>query len=80
MSKGEHGDNQRLSVGETIRVFTISGAFAVGAEERIVSLEIGKLADFIVLNCNLLEIEQTEIRNTNVVNTVVDGRVVYKSN
>ncbi len=78
--KGEHGDNQRLTVEETIRVFTINGAFAVGAEERIGSLEVGKAADFIVLDRDLLEIDPTEIRGTQVLRTVVDGRVVHEVN
>ena len=76
-AKGTLGDGQELTVEEAIRVFTINGAYAVGAEDRIGSIEVGKLADFIVLDRNLLEIEPTRIRDTVVERTVLGGRIVY---
>jgi predicted amidohydrolase YtcJ len=75
--KGELGENETLSIEQTIRVFTINGAYAVSAEERIGSIEEGKLADMIVLDRNLFEIEPTDIRNTQVLKTVLNGILVY---
>ncbi len=69
--------DERITVEQAIRVFTLNGARAVGAEDRIGSIEVGKLADFIVLDRNLLEIEATDIRHTLVERTVLKGRVVY---
>ncbi len=76
--KGEHGDNQRLTIEETLRVFTINGAYAVMAEDRIGSIEVGKQADMIILDRNLLEIEPAEIRDTQVLTTILAGDVVYQ--
>lgn len=75
--KGTLGDSQELSVEEAIRVFTFNSAYALGAEDRIGSIEASKLADFIVLHHNLLEIDPTEIRDTVVERTVMSGRIVY---
>ena len=55
------------------------GAYAVSAEDRIGSIEEGKLADTIVLDRNLLEIEPTDIRNTRVLKTILNGVLVYES-
>jgi predicted amidohydrolase YtcJ len=74
---GELGTDETLTVEEAIRVFTINGAYAVGAEDRIGSIEVGKAADMIVLDRNLLEIDATDIRNVQVMRTLVNGKVVY---
>jgi predicted amidohydrolase YtcJ len=75
--KGELGQNETLTVEQVIRVFTINGAYAVGAEEQIGSIEVGKAADLIVLDRNLFEIPPTDIRNVRVLRTVLAGRVVH---
>ncbi len=77
---GVLNEAERLSVEEAIRMFTLNGAYAVMAEDRIGSIEVGKAADFIVLDRNLLEIEPTAIRDTQVLTTVLNGRVVYQGN
>jgi predicted amidohydrolase YtcJ len=75
--KGVLGKDETLTVEQAIRVFTINGAYAVGAENRIGSIEEGKLADMIVLDRNLLEIESDDIRNTRVLKTILNGKVVF---
>ena len=75
---GVLGDDEELTVEQAIRVFTINGAYAVGAEDRLGSIEVGKLADMIVLNHNLFEIDPAEIRNTVVQRTILNGKVVYE--
>lgn len=77
--KGELGENETLTVEQALRVFTINGAYAVSAEDRIGSIEEGKLADMIVLDRNLFEVEPTDIRNTRVLKTIVNGELVYES-
>jgi len=75
--KGELGENETLSVEQVIKVFTLNGAYAVGVEDRLGSIEVGKLADMIVLNHNLFDIKPTDIRNTKVQRTLLGGKVIY---
>jgi predicted amidohydrolase YtcJ len=41
-------------------------------------LETGKLADMIVLDQNLFDVDPERIRDTNVILTMVDGKIVYE--
>ena len=68
---------ERLSVGEAIKSQTLDSAFQVRMEDKIGSIEVGKLADLVVLADNLFEISPNEIHQTAVLLTMVDGRVVY---
>jgi predicted amidohydrolase YtcJ len=70
---------ERLSVEDAIRGYTLGAAAAGHREQREGSLEKGKLADLIVLDRNLFEIEPKEIGKTEVLLTMVGGRVVYES-
>jgi hypothetical protein len=70
---------QRLSLEETIRGYTLGAAFAGRREKTEGSLEPGKLADFILLDRDLFQIEPSEIGQTEVLITVVGGKVVYQS-
>jgi predicted amidohydrolase YtcJ len=70
---------QRLSLDDTIRAYTLGAAFAGRREKTEGSLETGKLADFIVLDRDLFKIEPSEIGKTQVLLTVVGGKVVYES-
>jgi predicted amidohydrolase YtcJ len=70
---------QRLSLEDTIRGYTLGAAFAGHREKTEGSLEPGKLADFILLDRDLFKIEPSEIDKTEVLLTVVGGKVVYQS-
>jgi predicted amidohydrolase YtcJ len=70
---------QRLSLEDTIRGYTLGAAFAGRREKGEGSLEPGKLADFILLDRDLFKIEPSEIGKTEVLITVVGGKVVYQS-
>jgi len=72
-------ETEKLTVPEAIRAYTLDAAYAVEAEEYSGSLEVGKRADFIVLDRNLLEITEDDIVDTRVLRTVMDGRVVYET-
>lgn len=62
---------------EALRSFTIWGAFAQFTEKRNGSLERGKLADFAVLDKDILTCPTEELATTQVLMTVVDGETVY---
>jgi predicted amidohydrolase YtcJ len=70
---------QRLSLEDTIRAYTLGAAFAGRREKSEGSLEPGKLADFILLDQDLFKIEPSEIGKTEVLITVVGGKIVYQS-
>jgi hypothetical protein len=61
-----------------IEIFTRNGAVAMEKEDITGSIEKGKSADFIVINQNLLEIPVEKIHKTKVLETVLQGKTVYK--
>ncbi len=71
--------SERLDVASLIRGFTLDAAYQMHMEDEIGSIEVGKKADLIVLDRNLLEIDAYEIHKTNVLLTMLDGEIVYES-
>ncbi|HJO37161.1 MAG TPA: amidohydrolase family protein [Vicinamibacterales bacterium] len=71
---------QAISVEQAIRGFTLGGAEALGRgyDAEFGSIEVGKSADMVVLDQNLIEIPETEIHQTEVDTTVFRGEVVYE--
>jgi predicted amidohydrolase YtcJ len=69
---------QKISVEEALRAYTIDAARASFEEDVKGTLETGKLADFVILDRDITRIPPEEIRDTQVVMTVVGGRVVYR--
>jgi hypothetical protein len=70
--------DERVSIMQALRAYTLSGAYASFEEDIKGSIEVGKLADLIVLSRNILECPPEEILNTSVDLTMVDGVVVYQ--
>ena len=69
---------QKISVDETVRAFTWGSAYAEFQEGRKGTLEIGMLADFVVLSEDIFTIDPTKINGVRVLSTVVDGKVVFE--
>lgn len=69
---------QKISVEEAIKCYTINNAYAAFEEKVKGSIEIGKLADFVVLDDDILTIDPVKIRDVKVDMTVFDGKVIYK--
>ncbi len=63
---------------QTIRGMTIWAAKAAFQENELGSLEVGKSADFIILNQNLMTVPETEILNTKVLETYSNGKAVFR--
>jgi predicted amidohydrolase YtcJ len=68
---------QRISVEEALKAYTINNAYAAFESDMRGTLKKGKLADITVFDRNLLEIPAEEILKTEVLMTIVDGRVVF---
>ena len=63
---------------EALKSYTINGAFAAFEEGSKGSLKPGKYADVVVLSKDIMTIPEDEIPTTQVVYTVVGGKVRYK--
>ena len=70
---------ERISLEDAIRGYTLGAAIAGRREKTEGSLEPGKVADLIVVDRDLFRIEPTEIGKTEVLLTIVGGKVVYQS-
>jgi len=69
---------QKLTMAEAIKYYTLGSAYAAFEEGIKGSLEPGKLADMTVLSKDLFEIEPKEILTTEVLYTILGGKIVYK--
>lgn len=69
--------SEAVSLEDMIASYTINGAYTNFLENVTGSLEVGKKADFIVLDKNLFEIPADEIHNTTVILTFFEGKEVY---
>ena len=70
---------KKITREEAIKMYTINGAKVMQWEDRIGSIEPGKLADFAVLDHDILSVPINQIRDTKVLMTVLGGRTVYGS-
>ena len=64
---------QAIDLATTIRIFTINSAVANRAGDTSGSLEVGKDADFIVLDRNIFDVPITDVGDTGVLMSVIDG-------
>lgn len=74
-----YGPSERISVEEAIRAYTIDSAWHTFDEDRRGSIEVGKLADMVVLGEDPLRVDPERIREIPVVQTIMGGQVVYSS-
>ncbi len=68
---------ERLTVEEAVKGFTIDAAYAEFAENTKGTIEVGKLADFAVLDRDIFDIPARGILQTKVAYTIVGGKIVY---
>lgn len=69
--------DERISITDALRMFTINGAYASFDENKKGSLEVGKLADLVVLSDSLLDVPSSKIKDITVDMTYIDGELVY---
>ncbi|GAA1025092.1 MULTISPECIES: amidohydrolase [Amycolatopsis] len=72
------GPEQAIDVEAALRGYTIDAAYLAGEEEIKGSLEIGKLADLIVLSEDPTTVDPSRIRDLTVDATVIGGRLVWQ--
>ena len=71
---------QRITTEEVIRGYTIWAAQSAFQEDILGSIEVGKYADFTILNKDILTIEPIEILDTKPIYTIVGGQLQYQAN
>lgn len=71
--------SQKVSVEQALRAYTAVAAFASFDEHLKGTLAPGMLADFVLLDRDLVHIPPADIRDTRVLRTVVGGRTVYEA-
>jgi len=76
--KGGMYPNQRMSREEALRSYTLDAAFGSFHENKLGSIETGKLADITVLSQDIMTVPEDEILSTEVTFTIVDGKVRYE--
>ena len=74
--KGWHLE-QAVTREEALKMFTIWASYSVFEEDIKGSIEVGKLADFTIFSKDIMVIPEEEIMTTEVINTIVGGKVVY---
>jgi len=70
---------QKISLEEAIKGYTINSAYATFEDNTKGSLEVGKLADIVVLSDDLFSIPQEKILDTKVIFTILGGKVIYQA-
>jgi predicted amidohydrolase YtcJ len=79
---GKHAEGwvpeQKISVAEAIRAYTMGSAYASFDEKFKGSIEAGKLADMVVVSDDILSVPAAEIEKARVVMTIFGGKVIYE--
>lgn len=72
------GEEERIAPYEALRAVTINTAYQYGEEALKGSIEVGKSADFVILSASPLDINPLLISNIRVLETIKDGKTLYK--
>jgi predicted amidohydrolase YtcJ len=70
--------SERLSLESLVRGYTLGPAQMLHMEDRIGSIEVGKMADLVVLDQDIFAIDVYAIHKTRVLLTVMDGQIVHE--
>lgn len=73
------GDEQKVTREEAIRMYTVNSACLSFEEDVKGSIELGKLADLIVIDRDILTCPEEEIKEIKVLRTILGGRTIYKA-
>lgn len=81
---GKHPDGwvpeQKITVEEAVRAYTMGSAYASFEEKIKGSIEPGKVADLVVLSQDIFSIDPGKIPDTKIEMTLFDGRVIESAN
>jgi len=69
---------EKISIEQALTAYTINNAYAGFQENKLGQLKAGYLADFVVLEQDIFEIPEQQIKDVKVSMTVIDGKIVYQ--
>lgn len=72
------GENQKISIKDAIRMYTINAAYASFDEDVKGSLEVGKLADLVIFDQSLLKTKIDDLLDVKVDCTMIGGQIEYQ--
>ncbi|NRT74237.1 amidohydrolase [Clostridium beijerinckii] len=75
--KESYNKQNTISIEELLKAWTIGGQYNCGFEDKLGTLEVGKLADIAVLNRNIFKTQMEEMRDVEICLTIVDGKIVH---
>ncbi|MGL5616704.1 MAG: amidohydrolase [Sarcina sp.] len=73
------GEDQKIAVIDAIKGVTINGAYQYFEEDIKGTLEVGKLADLVILDKNPLTVKEEEIKDIKILETIKEGKTVFKA-
>src|SRR5699024_3586227 len=76
--EGGWNPKEKITLTDALCHYTVDAAYGVFREKDLGKLEVGKLADIVVLDLNLFEVTDEEMRDAKVTLTMMDGKVVYE--
>lgn len=74
------GGKGAITVEQAVRAYTVGSAYAEFQEGVKGTIEVGKLADFVIISEDIFAIDPVKIKDAKVLITILDGRIVFQNN
>jgi predicted amidohydrolase YtcJ len=71
--------SEAISVTDALYALTLNAAKQLGMEDTLGSIEVGKLADFTIVNVDPLAVPETQLRGIRVLQTIIQGRTAFRA-
>jgi hypothetical protein len=75
---GIYVPEERITIEDAVRAYTRGSAYAAFSDDRVGTLEVGKLADLAVLSQDIFSADPLTVGKTHVTLTMVGGKIVYR--
>ena len=71
-------ENERITLDQALKAYTIDAAYVLGLEDRIGSLKVDKLADMVIIDKDLHKIAPKGISTTKIDLTMMNGKITHR--
>ena len=71
------GKSNKISVEQGLKSLTINAAWQIKMENKIGSIKPGKYADFVIIDQNPMMVDPDKIKDIHVLQTIVNGNIIY---